>query len=338
MILTEDERRAIEDGPRPPFRITAHWESLLSGSPDDPLRLQALPRTAEKRRWPGERPDPLGEENPGLPSQLIRAYRDRALVLITGECALYCRHCFRRRVAGSGTAPIDDAALEAVSDWLAAHREVRELLLSGGDPLTLDDRRLASVIDRLRRDRPDLVMRLATRMPVVEPSRITRRLARLLGRRRPLWVVVQVNHPRELVPEARRAFDRLQKSGLPILNQAVLLRGVNDDPAVLEDLSARLVSLSVKPYYLFQGDLAEGTGHFRLPLDEARRLVDELNRRSSGLGRPTFAVDLPGGGGKVPLGRDFVGGRESGGWILETPDGRHGLYPDPADPMNEERL
>ena len=330
MTFSDDERRALEAGPRPPVRVTPHWLSLLDGRPDDPLRRQAVPTTAEMAPQPGELDDPLGESAHSPLPRLIRRYRDRALVVVTGACALYCRHCFRRRLTGDDYGAISRAELADIADWLAGEPEVRELLLSGGDPLTLRDRDLLEVIRVLRTARPDIVLRLATRMPVVEPSRIPRRLAPPLGRRAPLWVVVQINHPRELAPEARRALRKLQRQGLPVINQAVLLRGVNDDVGVLESLSRALVEAGIKPYYLFQGDVASGTGHFRLPLEEARNLVEQLRSRVSGLAMPGFAVDLPGGGGKVPLGRDHVIGPESGGWRLRTPDGREGLYPDPG--------
>ncbi len=327
--LTGDEQRAVDAGPRPPFRITRHWLSLLNGAADDPLRRQVIPTTAEQIRGAGELTDPLGEKAHSPLPRLIRRYADRALVVVTGRCALYCRYCFRRRLTGDDFGDITDKQVEAISIWLAKNREVKELLLSGGDPLTLNNRRLLKLIDRFRTARPDIVLRLATRMPIVEPGRITRSLVRGLGRRRPLWIVIQANHPRELSTEALCSIERLQRRGLPVINQAVLLRGVNDDVEVLEELSRALVSAGVKPYYLFQGDLAEGTNHFRLPLDEARRLTEELRSRVSGLAMPVFAVDLPGGGGKVLLGTDHVLGRTDKGWKLRTPDGLEGLYPDP---------
>lgn len=320
----------MDAGPRPPFRMTRHWFSLLNGDADDPLRRQVIPGTAESIRVAGELSDPLGEEFHSPLPRLIHRYTDRALVVITGRCALYCRHCFRRRLTGDNFGDITDKQFEAISIWLAENKAVKEVLLSGGDPLTLNDRRLLKIIDRFRSTRPDIVLRLATRMPIVDPGRITRSLVRGLGRRRPLWVVIQANHPRELSTEALRSIDSIQRRGIPVINQAVLLRGVNDDVEILEKLSRALVSAGVKPYYLFQGDPAEGTNHFRLPLDEARRLTEELRSRVSGLAMPVFAVDLPGGGGKVPLGADHVLGRTDDGWKLRTPDGREGIYPDPS--------
>ncbi len=329
MKLSAGEKQLIHKGVRPPFRVTRHWASLLNGEAGDPLRVQAVPQEAELREEAEGLADPLGEAAHSPLPRLVRRYEDRALVLVTGQCALYCRHCFRRRISGNEFGPISREDTRAIARWLKEHGEVKELLLSGGDPLTLPDHELHFLMRAFREARPDIVLRLATRMPVVEPRRITSALARLLGAQKPLWVVVQVNHPRELSPLSLRGFGRLQKQGLPVLNQSVLLRGVNDNIDVLEELCRALVSAGIKPYYLFQGDLAAGTAHFRLPLDEARALVDLLRERVSGLAMPVFAVDLPGGGGKVPLSRDYVLGKRGNAWHLKTPGGRQGLYPDP---------
>lgn len=327
--LDSIEEKLVERGPRPPFRITAHWLSLLDGTKDDPLRRQVVPDPAESKTAPGERTDPLGEDVHSPLPRLIRRYPDRALVVLTGTCGLYCRHCFRRRLTGEDFGEISDEQAAAIASWLSNSPEVSELLLSGGDPLTMQDRRLLNIIDQFREARPNILLRLATRMPIVDPGSISRRLIRELGKRRPLWIVLQVNHPRELSAKFRICIDHFQMRGIPVINQAVLLKGVNDSVEVLEELSRALVSISIKPYYLFQGDLAEGTSHFRLPLAEARALVEQLRRRVSGLAMPVFAVDLPGGGGKVPLGKDYVSALSEKGWKLKTPDGTEGYYPDP---------
>jgi lysine 2,3-aminomutase len=327
--LTADERQLTGEEPQPPFRVTKHWLSLLNGEVDDPLRLQVVPSDSERLRSSDELSDPLGEEAHSPLPRLIRRYSDRALVVVTGTCALYCRHCFRRRLSGDDFGEVNDNEVAAIADWLSVNRDVKELLLSGGDPLTLNSGRLLKIIDLFRSSRPDIVLRLATRLPVVDPKRISTALIRSLGRRRPLWVVIQVNHPRELSSDTLKCIDKFQRQGVPVLNQAVLLRGINDDADVLEALFRSLVSAGVKPFYLFQGDLAEGTDHFRLSLADARNLVEKLRGRVSGLVMPAFAVDLPGGGGKVPLGADHVIGHFDQGWKLRTPDGREGYYQDP---------
>ena len=311
--LTPDEQQAIDAGAHPPFKITKHWLSLLDGSLDDPLRRQVIPTNEELIISEDELSDPLGEASYSPLPRLVHRYTNRALVVVTGKCDLYCRHCFRRRLTGDDFPRISEAQSENIALWLTEHTEVKELLLSGGDPLTLDDNKLLELIDRFKSARPDIVFRLATRMPVVNPGRITTSLTRKLGKRRPIWVVIQVNHPRELSSEALIAIDRFQCRGMPVINQAVLLRGVNDKIEILEELSDSLVRAGVKPYYLFQGDMAEGTGHFRLPLEESLRLSNELRSRVSGIGMPTFAVDIPGGGGKVPLNDNYVIDRSSEG-------------------------
>ena len=324
--LSSDERKAISASPAPPFKITKHWLSLLDGSLDDPLRRQVVPTTAEQLTLPCELQDPLGEDAFSPLPRLVHRYTNRVLVVVTGECAQYCRHCFRRRLTGDSFGEITETQIQDISRWLSLHSEVKELLLSGGDPFVLKDNKLLKIMDSFRMARPDIVFRLATRMPIVDPERITTSLARELGRRRPLWVVIQTNHPRELSPEAISAIEKIQLRGLPVINQAVLLRGVNDNIEILEELSNALVRIGVKPYYLFQGDMAEGTGHFRLPLEEGLRLTGELRARVSGLGMPSYAVDLPGGGGKVPLDTTYIQSRSDEGWNLRTPDGTEGLY------------
>jgi len=327
--LSADEHHVIHTSVRPPFRLTPHWASLLNGRVDDPLRIQAVPTSTEGMAQPDDRADPLGEkEHMPLP-RLVHRYADRALVVMTGKCALYCRHCFRRRLTGDDYGDIAQDEMAAIAKWIAARPSVQELILSGGDPCTLEEKVLLGHIDTLRAARPDIVLRLATRIPVVDPKRITSALARGLGRRLAIWIVIQTNHPREISPEFLTAVKRLQRQGLPILNQSVLLKGVNDQVEILVELSRQLVRARVKPYYLFQGDLAEGSGKFRLPLSQARHLVEELRKRVSGLGMPLFAVDLPGGGGKVPLGFDYVGDLTQRGWRLTTPNGNQGYYPDP---------
>ncbi|MCG8453822.1 MAG: KamA family radical SAM protein [Spirochaetales bacterium] len=329
--LNNEERRLVKEGPRPPFKVTRHWLSLLNGQKDDPLRLQVVPSPMELLVDEKELTDPLGEDQHSPLPRLVHRYQDRVVVVMTGACALYCRHCFRRRLTGDDFRSISLNEMQNIAHWLGEHNEVKEVLLSGGDPLTMQDEELLERMDILRAVRPDLILRLATRMPVVNPDRITKSLARALGKRGSLWTVIQCNHPREMSSQTITALNRLQKQGIPILNQAVLLRGVNDDVTVLESLSRVLVAAGVKPYYLFQGDVAQGTGHFRVPLAQARALVNELRGRVSGLAMPNFAVDLPAGGGKVPLAPDYVLGEEGEGlWRMRSPDGQEGLYPDPS--------
>ena len=313
-----------------PLGVTSYYASLArSRDPGrDPIAAQFVPRDAERRVLPYETADPLADEAYRVAPRVVHHYRDRVLVLAHDRCATYCRHCFRRHFTAHGGGAITAQEISDAADYIAAHEEVQEALVSGGDPLMLADDRLNLLLESLRAARPHLILRLATRMPVVEPRRVTPELAGLLGGLAPLWAVIQANHPRELTEEFAAAVGRLVDAGVPVLNQTVLLRGVNDDADTLEALFRGLVRNRVKPYYLFQGDLAAGTSHFRTTIDEGLALVRELRRRLSGVAVPVYAVDLPGGGGKVPLTEATVSRREPGWYVLRDDAGDEYRYPD----------
>jgi len=329
--LTPEERAWFaRAGSRPEsfgLNISPHFLSLVSGDPGDPIRRQCVPRVEELSFLPRESGDPLEEEKHRVLPRLIHRYRDRALILVTDRCAVACRHCFRRNFAGSGEGTVSPEELRAIGEYLAAHGEIGEVILSGGDPLSLEDGRLFAVMDAVRAAREGIVLRLGTRTPAALPSRITPRLVRGLARRRPLWGVLHLNHPRELGPECTAALARLVDGGIPLLSQTVLLRGVNDDPETLEELFRGLVSRGVKPYYLFQGDLARGTAHFRVPLSRGWEIMRILRRRLSAMALPVYAVDLPGGGGKIPLTESFLRGEEGDSWLFQSVEGGVFRYP-----------
>ncbi len=340
------------------FAVSPYYLSLIGPEPDDPIRRQCIPSDEERRVLPYESFDPLEDETHSPLPRLVHRYRDRVLLLLTDECAVYCRHCFRRHLVGGGAAGAGSAGAQAkggavhrrgalsreeaaaAADYLSAHTEVKEAILSGGDPLTLDDERLDEILRTLRRKRKDLVLRLATRMPVVLPARLTGGLVDVLRRHTPLYVVSQFNHPAEITDESRAALALLADAGLPILNQAVLLRGVNDRVEILEELFHGLTANRVFPYYLFQGDLAAGTSHLRVSLKRGLEIVRQLRSRLSGVAMPVYALDLPGGGGKIPLsgeylvdgpdtGRDTSRERESPrGYHFRSTDGGDYFYPD----------
>jgi lysine 2,3-aminomutase len=289
--------------------VTRHLLALMDpADPGDPIRRQFLPTAAELSPAAGELEDPLGEREVEPVPGLLHRYPDRALLLVTGRCAAYCRHCFRRRSPGRRRAFLGRAGLERAAAYLAAHPEVRELILSGGDPLLLSDARLRAVFTLFRRRRPGLALRLHTRLPVVQPRRVTPALAGLLAAFAPLRLAVQVNHPRELAPTCRQALGLLTAAGVPLLSQSVLLAGVNDSAETLAALFAALGRAGVRPYYLFQPDLARGTAHFRPA--PARGL--ELYRAAAALcpAAPRYMLDLPGGGGKVPVDPELLRERE----------------------------
>jgi len=226
--------------------------------------------------------------------------------MVTDECAVYCRHCFRRHFSGGRRGYLSASELRGVEDYLKEHGEIKELILSGGDPLTLSDRRIEELIRRIRTLRRDLVLRIATRIPVVLPSRISASLVSILSEAAPVFLVSQFNHPREINEASGAALRSLLEGGVSLLNQAVLLRGVNDDVDTLEELFGALVSRQVFSYYLFQADLAAGTSHLRVSIRRGFELMRELRRRLSGVSLPVYALDLPGGGGKIPLTESYL--------------------------------
>ncbi len=324
----EPRESGLPPGARLPFGVSRYYASLARAKDPsaDPIAAQFMPRDEEQVALAYESADPIGDSRHRVAERLIHHYADRALLLVSDRCATYCRHCFRRHFTGHGGGQITEEQLDRACEYLARTPAVREVLLSGGDPLMLSDRDLGHVIERLRRVDPTYLIRVCTRMPVVHPARITDDLAGMLGSAGAVWAVVHANHPWELTDEFRLAVRRLITSGVPVLNQAVLLRGVNDAVETLEALFRGLVQAGVKPYYLFQGDLAAGTAHFRVPLERGMALMRDLRSRLSGIALPTFAVDLPGGAGKVPVESSLVR-TESSGYVLRGPDGKEYLYP-----------
>jgi len=302
--LTDDERdgarRALADGF--PMRVTPYYLGLASKSdPSCPIRKQAVPVRAEAERVPGDLADPLGEVAHEVAPHLVQRYPDRCLLLATDRCAVYCRFCTRSRMVGDGGGAVSMSALAPAFAYLRAHPEVRDVIVSGGDPLAMGTDRLVRLVAELRTIESLDTIRLATRVPVTLPQRITPELVRALRPHHPLWVMTHFNHPRELSPESETALRRLVDAGFPVMNQTVLLRGINDDATTLETLFRGLVRWRVRPYYLLQMDPVQGTSHMRTRLQDSLRIVGELQGRLTGIALPKFIVDTPGGHGKVPL-------------------------------------
>jgi len=333
--LTPEERAGLALGGLR-TGVTPYYAALMDrGHPACPVRRQAVPVGAEALPAPGDLADPTGEE-PHRPARgVVRKYPDRALLLVTDTCPVYCRHCTRRRITGGEEGAFDRAAVEAGLDFIRATPEVRDVVVSGGDPLVLSDERLEPILAALRAIPHVRLVRLATRAPAVLPMRVDDALARLLRRHAPLYLVTHFNHPKELTPEAREACERLVDHGVPVENQAVLLRGLNSTARTIGDLFGTLLEWRVRPYYLHQGDLVAGTGHLRTPLEAGVAILRELRGRRSGLAIPQLAVDLPDGSGKITLAADWAGpgpagwSRGDGGTWLTTLAGRRVLYPDP---------
>jgi len=327
MTLQPDEEAWFsEAGENHSFLVNPYYLDLAGTS--DAVRRQCIPDVKELRVLPVESGDPLAEEQNSPLPRMVHRYSNRVAVLVTDQCAMYCRHCFRRSFTGKDLGALKDRELLEMTRYVGEHTEIREILLTGGDPLTLEDARILHIIRAFRAVRKDLVLRLATRMPVVLPGRITEALAGSLAGEGPLWVVTQFNHSDEITAESRRALRTLRDAGLPVVNQTVLLRGINDREEVLEELFQGLLIEGVKPYYLFQGDLAEGTAHFRVPLARGWEIMANLRSRISGLAMPVYAVDLPGGGGKIPLSESYLVEKNEKGYVFRNPEGNLFVYPD----------
>ncbi len=313
-----------------PISITPHYLALIDrDDPECPIRRQIVPRLDETRATPGDLRDPLGEEDHEVAPELVQRYPDRALLLVTDRCAVYCRYCTRSRMVGSGGGARSEARLLPALDYLRSHPEVRDVIVSGGDPLAMSTSKLLRIVEGLRAIPSVETIRLATRVPVVLPQRITEELLSALRPHHPLWVMTHFNHPRELSEEARAACRRLADAGFPVMNQSVLLRGVNDDAAVLTALFRGLVRERVRPYYLLQTDPVRGTGHLRTPVQTGIDLMERLQGRLSGIALPKLILDAPGGFGKVPIGPDWIVSRSEGVTRVRTPRGVEVDYVDP---------
>jgi lysine 2,3-aminomutase len=315
-----------------PLRITPYYLSLCDPlDPSCPIRRQCVPDAREAEDVPGDLVDPLGEVVHEVAPHLIRRYPDRALLVATDRCAVYCRFCTRSRLVGDGGGAVSLDALGPALTYLEGHPEVREVIVSGGDPLVMSTPRLVALLGALRRVPSIELLRLATRAPVTLPMRITQELVKALRPFHPLWVMTHFNHPKELTVESLGALARLVDGGFPVMNQTVLLRGVNDDVAVLDTLFRGLVRARVRPYYLLQADPVRGTGHLRTPLARGVEIMGALQGRLTGIALPKFICDTPGGLGKVPLGPEVIVRKGPGVTRLRTFRGDEVDAIDPPD-------
>jgi lysine 2,3-aminomutase len=299
----------------------------------DPIAAQFVPREAELAWAAEERADPIGDERWSPVPGIVHRYPDRVLLKPTLLCPVYCRFCFRREVVGKQGAVLDQISLARAFDYIGQRPQIWEVIVTGGDPFLLAPRRVADIV-RILDQIPHLgVVRFHTRVPMVDPQRVGRALVEALAAEKAVYVVIHANHPRELTTQAREAVVKLSRAGIPLLSQTVLLRGVNDDAAVLEALFRGLVAMRVKPYYLHHADLARGTAHFRTGIESGQRLVRSLRGRVSGLCQPTYVLDIPSGYGKVPIGPCAATPLGSSGeWIIEDGAGvQHTYPPDPSE-------
>jgi lysine 2,3-aminomutase len=326
----DDERRAIERlGERFHFVITPYYAALMD--PDDPacpIRRQVVPRCAELDD-PAGQSDPLDEVAHSPVKNVIRVYPDRIAFCVNNECALYCRFCLRKRMVGDEEWTMKKRELTRALDWIRATPEIRDVLLTGGDPLVFSDDRLDWLMSELRAIPHVELIRLGTRLPVTLPFRVTDDLCRMLERHHPVWVNTHFNHPSELTPEAVAACDRLTRAGIPVGNQSVLLAGINDDADTMKTLCEALVRARVRPYYCYQAQLLEGTAHFRIPIERGIEIFRALRGRTSGFAIPQYVLDTP--YGKVPLTHQYFRGREGDDVVVESYDGRLWREPNPRE-------
>ncbi len=306
--LTESQfKEIIEASKKFPMGITPYYASLMDrNNVDCPIRRQALPSLNELYIAPEERTDPLGEELDSPVDGLTHRYPDRVLLLVSNKCFVYCRHCNRRRKVGDPSSNISLKSMEEAFKYIESSTCVRDVLVSGGDPLFLSDGRLEAVLKRLRSIKHVKIIRIGTRAPVVLPQRVTVSLAEMLKKYHPVWINTHFNHPAELTDESRKALSILADAGIPLGNQTVLLKGVNDCPEILKKLFLELTENRVRPYYLFQCDLAKGTSHFRTPISRGIEIMESLIGHISGYAVPVYAVDPPGGAGKIRLAPNYL--------------------------------
>jgi lysine 2,3-aminomutase len=330
--LSVDEETALARmGDHLPVGITPYYASLLSrDEPESLLRKTMVPTTGEMVTTPGEADDPLAEDTHMPVPGLVHRYPDRVLFLVTNFCATYCRYCTRARMVGqTGEYHFNNRQYQQALDYIAANPQIRDVLLSGGDPLTMIDERLEWLLSRLRAIPHVDFLRIGTKVPAVLPQRITPQLCRMLRRYHPLFISIHFMHPAELTPEVGQACERLADAGIPLGSQTVLTRGVNDNVETMRQLVHGLLKIRVRPYYLYQCDPISGSSHFRTPVEKGLEIISGLRGYTTGYAVPTFVIDAPGGGGKIPVVADPVVGREGDYILLRNYEGRTFRYPDP---------
>ena len=331
--LTPDEADAVRKRTANlPIAITPYYLSLLDPqNPEQSLRKTHVPVGDEFIHHFGEAPDPLGEDHDTAVPGLVHRYPDRVLFLTTGFCSTYCRYCTRSRMVGetNGEYSFSVAQWEKCAQYIEAHPEIRDCLLSGGDPLSIGDDKLDWLLTRLRKIPHLEFIRIGTKIPVVLPQRITKSLIQVLKKHHPLWMSIHWTHPDEITPESREAANRLADAGIPLGSQTVLLKGINDDSLVLRKLYHGLLTMRIKPYYLYQCDPVSGSAHFRTSVEKGLEIIRQMRGHTTGYAIPQFVVDAPGGGGKIPLLPDYVVGRDGNDLLLTNFEGGVYRYPDP---------
>lgn len=331
--LSDEEVKAIADPKSSlPLRITPYYASLLSANdPKQGLRRTMVPTVNELKVSLGEASDPLSEEGDSPVSNLVHRYPDRALFLATGFCSAYCRYCTRSHMVAKDKCHVGIKAWQPALDYIKAHPEIRDVIISGGDPLTMPDSHIEYLLSSIRNIPHVEMIRIGTKVPVVLPQRITRSLVSILKKYHPLYMSIHFTHPDELTPEVGQACKRLANSGIPLGSQTVLLKGVNDDVRTMKSLMQGLLKIRVRPYYLYQCDPIPGSAHFRTPVSKGLDIIRGLRGHTSGYATPTYVIDAPGGGGKIPLLPDYFQGKDNGDILLKNYQDKLFKYPDNFD-------
>lgn len=329
--LSPEEIEAIEASKgRMATAITPYFAKLMDRNDSNcPIRRQAIPTMAEFHLSPADLFDPCAEDENSPVHGLVHRYPDRVLLLVTDKCAVYCRYCTRRRMVGSSEKCITPQELDEAVAYIQATKKVRDVLISGGDPLLFEDDHLESIIAKVRKVPHVEIIRIGTRVPVTLPQRITPSLTAMLKKYHPLWISIHFSHPKEITKETRRACAMLSEAGIPLGSQTVLLRGINDRPVVMKRLMHELLKIRVRPYYIYQCDLAMGTEHFRTPIAVGINIIEKLRGHTTGYAVPSFVIDAPGGGGKIPVGPTYMISQDKGKMVLRNYQGKVFEYQEP---------
>jgi lysine 2,3-aminomutase len=327
--LTTEEAKGIDRASgKLSMAITPYWASIID--PDDPncpLRRQAVPVLSESIVSPHEMIDPCAEDRDSPTSGLVHRYPDRVLFLATEQCAMYCRHCTRRRLVGDNKESMDiKARVDKAADYIKSNRKVRDILISGGDPLMLEDDLLEDIIKKFRSLPNVEFLRLGTRVPVNLPQRINEKLISMLKKYSPIWMSIHFNHPKEITKRCKIACDMLSDAGIPLGSQTVLLKGINDRPYIMRKLMQELLRIRVRPYYIYQCDPVRGTQHFRTPVAVGINIIEKLRGHTTGYAVPTYVIDGPGGGGKIPVGPNYILSQAKGKYVLRNYKGKIYTY------------
>ncbi|MEW6008637.1 MAG: KamA family radical SAM protein [Candidatus Omnitrophota bacterium] len=299
--------------------ITPYWATLMDPSDTNcPIRRQAIPLAKEFKKYPHELTDPCAEDRDSPIPGFVHRYPDRVLFIATEQCAMYCRHCTRRRLVGSKSVSHFSKRIDLAVDYIKANKKIRDLLISGGDPLMLEDEQLEEIINKFRSIAQIEFLRIGTRIPISMPMRISEQLVSMLRKYKPIWMSLHINHPKEITNRVRKTLDLLSDNGIPLGSQTVLLKSINDRPSIMKKLMQQLLTVRVRPYYIYQCDPAKGTAHFRTPIAAGINIIEKLRGHTSGYAVPTYVVDAPGGGGKIPVGPQYVISQVKGKYTLRN--------------------